>query len=122
MAIQSDVALAAEDAEVVEPDCRPRLRLQRLEQGLRAEMVVIPLGSQSQRAFTPGIGNPHLVEFTGGKTLQTRRLLKEETERAARGAGSLELLDEDGDYVWTLDDPEMALGLWRSSRRCPKRP
>jgi superfamily II DNA or RNA helicase len=111
VAIQSDVALAAENAEVVEPDCRPRLRLQRLEQGLRAEMVVIPLGSQSQRAFIPGVGNPHLVEFTGGKTLQTQRNLQEESVRAAAAMEAIELLDEDGDYIWTLDDPEMALGL-----------
>ncbi len=120
VAIQSDVALAAEDAELVEPDCRPRLRLQRLEQGLRAEMVIIPLGSQSQRAFTPGIGNPHLVEFTGGKTLQTRRLLKEESDRAAAALEALELLDEDGDFIWTLDDPEMALGLLERLQAVPE--
>jgi len=111
VAIQSDVALAAEDAEVVEPDSRPRLRLQRLDQGLRAEMVVTPLGSQSQRAFTPGVGNPHLVEFTGGKTLQTRRALQDEADRAAAALEAVELEDENGDFVWTLDDPEMALGL-----------
>jgi superfamily II DNA or RNA helicase len=109
--IQSDVALAAEDAEVVEPDSRPRLRLQRLDQGLRAEMIVTPLGSQSQRAFTPGVGNPHLVEFTGGKTLQTRRALQDEADRAATALEAIELEDQNGDYIWTLDDPEMALGL-----------
>jgi len=111
VAIQSDVALAAQDAEVIEPDSRPRLRLQRLEQGLRAEMVVTPLGSQSQRSFAPGIGNPHLVEFIGGKTLQTRRSLEDETDRAAAALEAIELEDGDGDYVWTLEDPEMALGL-----------
>ena len=54
MAIQSDVALTAEDAEIIEPDCHPHLRLQRMDQGLRAEMVVLPLGSQSQRVSPPG--------------------------------------------------------------------
>ncbi len=113
VAIQSDVALAAADAEVVEPDCRPRLRLQRLEQGLRAEMVVVPLGGQSQRAFPPGIGNPHLVEFTGGKTLQTRRRISEEAERASQALDAIEILDAEGhgSYIWTLDDPEIALEL-----------
>ncbi|MEN6423989.1 MAG: DEAD/DEAH box helicase, partial [Phycisphaerales bacterium] len=122
VAIQSDVALAAADAEVVEPDCRPRLRLQRLEQGLRAEMVVIPLGGQSQRAFAPGIGNPHLVEFTGGKTLQTRRNIAEEAERAARALDVVEVLDPEGDrsYVWTLDDPEEALELMEKLQVVPE--
>ena len=119
VAIQSDVALAAEDAEVIEPDSRPRLRLQRLEQGLRVEMVVLPLGGQSQRAFAPGIGNPHLVEFTGGKTLQTRRRLEEETERAARALDAVELLDDARDYVWTLDDIEQALDLLEKLQTVP---
>jgi hypothetical protein len=55
VAIQSDVALVGTEAEVVEPDCRPHLRLQRLDPGLQAEMVVLPLGGQSQRAFPPGL-------------------------------------------------------------------
>jgi len=111
VAIQSDVALATEGAEVVEPDSQPRLRLQRLDQGLRAEMVVAPLGNQSQRAFTPGVGNPHLVEFIGGKPLQTHRVLQDEADRAAAALEAIGLDDEKGDYLWILDDPEMALGL-----------
>jgi len=111
VAIQSNIAIVAEDAEIVEPDCRPGLRLQRLNQGLRAEMVVTPLGGQSQRAFAPGIGNPHLVEFIGGKTLQTRRALQDETDRAAAALEAIELDDENRNYIWTLEDPEMALGL-----------
>jgi len=122
VAIQSDVALAAENAEVVEPDCRPRLRLQRLEQGLRAEMVVVPLGGQSQQAFAPGFGNPHLVEFTGGKTLQTRRRIAEETERAAQALDAIEILDPGGDRscLWTLDDPEAALELIERLQAIPE--
>jgi len=119
--IQSDVALAAE-AEVVEPDCRPRLRLQRLEQGLRAEMVVVPLGDPSQRAFAPGVGTAHLVESVAGQTLQTRRLLKEETERARLALGAIEVLDAEGDegvWVWTLDDPEEALELLEKLQTVP---
>jgi len=119
VAIQSDVALTAEDAEIIEPDCHPHLRLQRMDQGLRAEMVVLPLGSQSQRVFAPGIGNPHLVEFIAGRTIQTRRLLKDETERAAGALEAIELLDDDGDYIWILDDPEMALGLLERLQAVP---
>jgi superfamily II DNA or RNA helicase len=121
VAIQSDVALAAANAEVVKPDCRPRLRLQRLEQGLRAEMVVIPLGGQSQHAFAPGIGNPHLVEFTGGKTLQTRRNIAEEVELASRALDAVGVLDSDdnGSYVWTFDDPEEALELLEKLQSVP---
>ncbi len=121
VAIQSDVAIAAVDAEVIEPDCHPRLRLQRLEQGLRAEVVVVPLGGQSQRAFPPGVGNPHLVEFLGGKTLQTRRHLAEEGERASAALDAIEVLDTGGanNYVWTLDDPEKALELLERLQAIP---
>ncbi|HNS19626.1 MAG TPA: DEAD/DEAH box helicase [Sedimentisphaerales bacterium] len=121
VAIQSGVALAAGDAEAVEPDCRPRLRLQRLEQGLRAEMVVVPLGDQSPRAFPPGAGNSHLVEFTGGKTLQTRRRLAEETERASQAFEAVKVLDAEGcsSYVWTLEDPEEALELLENLQAVP---
>jgi len=123
IAIQSDVALAAADAETVEPDCRPRLRLQRLGRGLQAEMVVVPLGGQSQRAFAPGTGNPHLVESMGGKTLQTRRRFKEETELAMQALEAIEMpeadTDEDYEYTWVLDDPEEALELLEQLQAVP---
>jgi superfamily II DNA or RNA helicase len=113
VAIQSDVALVGTEAETVEPDCRPHLRLQRLDQGLQAEMVVLPLGGQSQRAFPPGLGNAHLVESTGDKTFQTQRHLKEEAERAERVLEAVTLLDDvtNHDYTWIFDDPQEALEL-----------
>jgi superfamily II DNA or RNA helicase len=115
IAIQSDVALDAAEAQTVEPDCRPRLRLQRLGQGLQAEMVVVPLGGQSVRAFPPGTGSPHIVESIAGRTLQTRRHFKEETTLAAAALEATEILeadtDQDYEYTWVLDDPEEALEL-----------
>ena len=56
VAIQSNVALAGTEAETVEPDCRPRLRLQRLNEGLQAEMVVVPLGGPVAARLRPGVG------------------------------------------------------------------
>ena len=123
IAIQSDVALAGTEAETVEPDCRPRLRLQRLGQGLQAEMVVVPLGGQSRRAMAPGVGSPHMVETVEGKTLQTVRRLKEETERARQALDAVEMpemdVDEDYGYTWVLDDPEEALDLLEQLQAVP---
>jgi superfamily II DNA or RNA helicase len=121
VAIQSNVALTNAEAETVEPDCRPRLRLQRLDQGLQAEMVVVPLGGQSQRAFTPGAGNPHLVESLAGKTLQARRHLKEEAEQAQKALEVVTILDDltSEDYTWVLDDPEEALELLEQLQTVP---
>jgi superfamily II DNA or RNA helicase len=120
VAIQSDVALAAE-AETVEPNCHPRLRLQRLEQGLQAEMVIVPLGGQTQQAFAPGIGNAHLVDSVEGKTLQTHRNLEEETVRAERALKAVPMLhiDPDKDYSWIVDDPMKALELLEQLQAVP---
>jgi superfamily II DNA or RNA helicase len=123
VAIQSDVALAATDAETVEPDSRPRLRLQRLGQGLQAEMVVVPLGGPSQRAFAPGAGGPHVVESMDGKTRQTRRRFKEETARAEQALNAIAMLerdfDEDYEYTWIVDEPGQALELLEQLQAVP---
>jgi len=121
VAIQSDVALAGVEAETVEPDCRPRLRLQRLDQGLQAEMVVVPLGGASQRAFAPGFGNPHLVESFEGRTLQTRRNLKEEATRAEQALAAATILGDlaSQNYTWTFDAPQDALELLEQLQAVP---
>ena len=121
VAIQSDVALAAAEAETVEPNCHPRLRLQRLAQGLQAEMVVVPLGGRTQRAFAPGIGNAHLVESLEGKTLQTRRKLEEETARAEQTLEAVSTLrtNPGKDYTWIVDDPMDALELLEQLQAVP---
>jgi superfamily II DNA or RNA helicase len=121
VAIQSDVALAGADAETVEPDCRPRLRLHRREQGLQADMVVVPLGADSQRAFTPGIGNSHLIESLAGRTLQTRRSLDEETARAEQALETVAMLhaDPNPQYAWTFDNPVEALELIEQLQAVP---
>jgi superfamily II DNA or RNA helicase len=121
VAIQSNVALAGTEAETVEPDCRPRLRLQRLDQGLQAQMVVVPLGGQSLRAFSPGIGNVHLIESIAGKTLQTQRRFKEETEQAQKALEAATILGDfmSEDYAWVLDDPEEALELLEQLQTIP---
>ncbi|MBN1361490.1 MAG: DEAD/DEAH box helicase [Sedimentisphaerales bacterium] len=113
IAIQSDVALTGAEAETVEPDCQPHLRLQRFAEGLQAEMIVVPLGQQSQRAFSPGVGNAHLIESVAGRTLQSQRALREERARAAQVLQAVPRLgtEADRDYTWVLDDPWAALEL-----------
>jgi SNF2 family DNA or RNA helicase len=126
VAIESDVALAGTEAETVEPDCRPHLRLQRLGQGLQVEMVVVPLGGQSRRTSPPGAGTPHLVESVAGKTLQTQRNLEEETRRAEQALEAVKVLnatgqsDSDYGYVWLLDNPEDALELLEHLQAVPE--
>ncbi len=121
VAIQSNVALAGEEAETVEPDCRPRLRLQRLAGGLQVEMVVVPLGGESLRAFTPGVGNSHLLESAAGRTVQTRRNLKAETARAAQATAAVPMLEAPGgrDYAWIFDDAGDALELLEQLQAVP---
>ncbi len=113
IAIQSDVAMTSAEAEAVESDCRPHLRLQRLAEGLQADLVVVPLGHQSQRAFTPGAGNTHLIESVAGRTLQTQRDLKTETVWAAKVLRAVPMLEAGAhaDYTWVFDDPSEALEL-----------
>jgi hypothetical protein len=119
--IQSNVALAGTEAETVEPDCRPRLRLQRLNEGLQAEMMVVPLGGPSQRAFPPGAGNVHLVESIGDKTLQTHRHLEQETDFAQRALEAATVLKDlpSESYTWTFDDPLDALELLEQLQAVP---
>jgi len=113
IAIQSDVAMTGADAQSVEPDCRPHLLLQRFGEGLQAEMVVLPLGQESQRAFTPGTGNAHLIASVAGRTLQTQRDLKQEAVCAGEVVQAVPILETfaDRDYAWILDDPCDALEL-----------
>jgi superfamily II DNA or RNA helicase/tetratricopeptide (TPR) repeat protein len=115
VAIRSDVALAGTEAKTLEPDCRPRLRLQRMGQGLRAEMVVVPLGSQSSRSEVPGRGSLHLVEPIGGEILQTRRDLQQETALARQALDAVEALNTLPDsghcYLWVIEEPDKALEL-----------
>jgi superfamily II DNA or RNA helicase len=121
IAIQSDVAMTSAEAETVEPDCCPRLRLQRFAEGLQAEMVVVPLGQQSQRVFTPGIGNTHLIGAVAGRTLQTQRDLNEEAVRADRVLQAVPMLGTEShrDYTWVLDDPMEALELVEQVQAVP---
>lgn len=121
VAIQSNVALGGEQAETVEPDCRPRLRLQRFGEGLQVEMVVVPLGGGSLRAFTPGAGNSHLLESIAGRSIQTQRNLKAEKARAAEAIAAIPMLEvpDECDYAWTFDNTSDALALLEQLQAVP---
>ena len=111
--IQSDVEMTAAEAETVEPQCHPHLLLQRVGDGLQVEMVVVPLGQESQRTFTPGSGSQHLIELLDGRTLQTQRDLPKETTLADEALRDVPVLENtaDTEYTWTFDDPFDALEL-----------
>ncbi len=113
IAIQSDVEMTGTEAETIEPDCRPQLLLQRLGDGLQAEMVVIPLGQDSQRTFTPGAGSRHLIGSLDGRTFQTQRDLQKETALADDVLQVVSILGSlaNDEYSWILEDPIDALEL-----------
>ncbi|MCH8218394.1 MAG: DEAD/DEAH box helicase [Planctomycetes bacterium] len=120
--LQSDIALSGTGAQSVEPDCQPRLRLQRYGRGLQAELVVIPLGPGSQREFIPGHGNEHLIESQAGRLIQTRRDKARERALAQEVLGPIEALDgaQDQDYHWIFDDPGAALELMEQLQALPE--
>ncbi len=114
IAIQSTVAMSADHAETVAPDSRPILRLQRLGQGLQAEMIVLPLGEGSHRSFAPGLGSRHLIDTLHSAPVQTQRDLDLETQYLNGILDQVPILHDvpDTDCLWRLDeDPLDALTL-----------
>jgi len=122
IAIQSNIAMMADHAQSVEPDSRPILRLQRLGQGLQAEMLVLPLGEGSQRSFAPGQGSRHLIDSLNGVPVQTQRDLDLETERINQILEQVPILRDfpHTNCLWQLDeDPTDALHLLEQLQDLP---
>jgi len=114
IAIQSNIAMSADHAQTVEPDSRPILRLQRLGQGLQAEMIVLPLGEGSQRSFAPGQGSRHLIDSLDNTPVQTQRDLDLETDHLNQILEQVPILRDfpHTNFLWHLDeDPSDALNL-----------
>jgi len=119
IAIQSNVAMSADHARTVEPDSRPVLRLQRLGQGLQAEMIVLPLGEGSQRSFAPGQGSRHLIDSLNNTPVQTQRDLDLETDHLNQVLEQVSILRDfpHTNFLWHLDeDPSDALNLLEQLR------
>jgi SNF2 family DNA or RNA helicase len=122
IAIQSTIAMSADHAQTVAAESRPILRLQRLGQGLQAEMIVLPLGEGSQRSFPPGQGSRHLIDTLNHMPVQTRRDLDRETEHINHILDQVPILRDTphANYLWHLDeDPSDALSLLEQLQALP---
>jgi len=122
IAIQSNVAMNADHAQTVPSDSRPILRLQRLGQGLQAEMIVLPLGEGSHRSFAPGLGSRHLIDTLHNAPVQTQRDLDLETEHLNQILDQVPLLHDfpQTDFLWRMDeDPTDALTLLEQLQALP---
>ncbi|MCF7973783.1 MAG: DEAD/DEAH box helicase [Phycisphaerae bacterium] len=122
IAIQSNVAMSADHARTVQSDSRPILRLQRLGQGLQAEMIVLPLGEGSKRSFAPGLGSRHLIDTLNNAPVQTQRDLDLETRYVEQILDQVPILRDfpAADFLWHLDeDPSDALTLLEQLQALP---
>jgi len=110
--VHSDIGGQAENVRQVEGDPLPRLNLLPHGPGLRVAMVVRPF-VESGVAFRPGKGGESVLCEIGGETLQARRDLPGEKQRAARllaGCPVLKEAEEEGGE-WLLPEPEQCLEL-----------
>lgn len=100
--------------EARELAAEPRLRaeLAPVGRGIGLRLVVAPLGVAGPR-LAPGAGRARLMAAVGGETVVTQRDLDAELAHVAEVFAALPVLVEqapaNGEYTWTLDDPEHAL-------------
>ncbi len=122
IAVQSNIAMNADHAQTVTPDSRPILRLQRLGQGLQAEMIVLPLGEGSHRSFVPGQGSRHLIDTLHNVPVQTQRDLDQENKHLNAILEQVPILRDfpHTHCLWQLDnDPFEALTLLEQLQALP---
>ncbi len=75
--VQTDLAVASNDAETIIADKRPRIHLMPVGSGLRMEILYRPFGDEGGY-YRPGIGAQTIVaDFNGLRKLTTRNLRKE---------------------------------------------
>ena len=113
IAIQSDVAMVGAEAETVESDCRPHLRLQRFGEGLQADYGGPAPGTGFATDVHAGVRQRASDRIGGRRALQTQRDLSEETARAAEVLQAVPLLEAyvGDNYTWLFDEPMAALEL-----------
>ena len=110
--IHGGIAGGAETAREVEPDPRPRMRLEPSAAGLAAELVVEPIPG-SEVWFEPGAGGATVFAARGGETVQARRDLAAERAGAERVLAACPVLAATaaGPPPWGFPDPAVALEL-----------
>jgi len=100
------------EARLREPESRLRAEVAPVGRGISLRLVVTPLGAMGPR-LAPGAGRADLMATVGGEALSTRRDLDAELAHVAEVFGALPCLvrqaPANGEYTWTLDDPEDAL-------------
>ena len=113
LTVHSDIGGSSSTAEQIEADSTPRVHLLPHGEGLRVAILVRPF-SNDGAYFQPGHGGESVLAEIDGKTLQARRELKLEKQRAADVFAACPLLQDaerDSAGEWLLDHPEPCLEL-----------
>ena len=122
VSVHSEIGAAGEALEDVAADPTPHLLLMPAGGGLRAEVVVRPLG-ESGAVAPPGRGGATLIAEVEGRRVQARRDLARERELADRLEATLAPVGDVEDAaqgIWTIGDPERCLELLEALRELPE--
>lgn len=96
--------IAGDDAEVMEGDSLPVIRIRPKAETLRLQLLVTPTGADGP-SQVPGIGPEISSHFSEGRALHVRRSLTQERSRATALWHDLDVLGEvTEDFAWTASD------------------
>lgn len=112
LTIHSDIGGELANAETVPSDPKPHVHLLPAGNGLKVSVLVRPFG-QGGSYYRPGIGGETVIAEIEGKRLQTTRNLKQEKQFSKDVIAACPTLatQEEFDYEWFIDDPELCLEL-----------
>ena len=110
--VHSDLPAMDIGSSEVSADPTPQFLLTPLEDGLRAEPTVRPLGDEGP-SFPPGQGGTSVFAYVDGKGARAQRDLAEETQRFEAAVAACPSLAESGwdGTAWALPDPLTSLEL-----------
>ncbi len=110
--VHSSMDISVENAQAVISDTRPHIRLLPFREGLKAEMTIRPFGDDGPY-MKPGIGGVNLLVEISGKPYQTHRDFEQEKRNASKVINTCHVLleEEQIDWEWAINDPEMCLQL-----------
>ncbi len=116
--VHSDLAAGAVDSTEVAADPTPQFVITPLQDGLRLEAVIQPLGADGP-SFSPGQGGASVFSFIEGKSVRATRDLPDETRRldaAVSACPSLSKASSDG-RAWSVQDPVSSLEVLEELQR-----
>ncbi|MDQ6953917.1 MAG: DEAD/DEAH box helicase [Mariprofundaceae bacterium] len=96
-------------AEVIEADARLHMHLQPIGQGLQLSCFVRPFGDAAPLLMHPAEGGETLFTEHEGRTLQSKRNLRDEEKRSQKLFSECAYLSEEEGWSWKIDDPQETL-------------